>query len=316
MSPPIDDSTPIDDEALFRYLAWSPKKIRTKRNDIITFCSACLKSDEDLGRPLRRCSKYHIVSYCSKEIRNWPKHKQTCGEAGIPKLACFILAFDLLHRARCDELLLARLDVAVEPSDIFDFADIFLGEGSSEKKVQGMLQVNAFTPATDPRRFSPERRALWRSARAMADSAGFHSDPVAIMDIVHTDGQNSMTIPFWIHSEVKKMVTAGISAGFVIASGVTGEMTRVPYTVETCMQFINTHIRADKNNQLLLRTEMRPSDIQIIRDAATNSNSVPAIILHAKIAREHIYKSIYQTFLECRRAATGVIPSIPVLKLS
>ncbi|KAJ7251586.1 hypothetical protein C8J57DRAFT_1352125, partial [Mycena rebaudengoi] len=152
MSPPIGASTPIDDEALFRYLAWSPKKIRTKRNGIVTFCSACFKSDEVLGRPLRRCGKCHIVSYCSKECQtpNWPEHKQTCGEAGIPKLvrtlmsnpvllvsvqSCFILAFDLLHRTRRDELLLARLDVAVEPSDIVDFADIFLGEGSSKKKV-------------------------------------------------------------------------------------------------------------------------------------------------------------------------------------
>ncbi|KAJ7251866.1 hypothetical protein C8J57DRAFT_1351644 [Mycena rebaudengoi] len=152
MSPPIGASTPIDDEALFRYLAWSPKKIRTTRNGIVAFCSACFKSDEVLGRPLRRCGKCHIVSYCSKECqtKNWPEHKQTCGEAGIPKLvrtlmsnpvllvsvqSCFILAFDLLHRTRRDELLLALLDVAVEPSDIVDFADIFLGEGSSKKKV-------------------------------------------------------------------------------------------------------------------------------------------------------------------------------------
>jgi hypothetical protein len=61
---------------------------------------------------------------------------------------------------------------------------------------------------------------------------------------------------------------------------------------------MNTHIRADKKNQLLLRTEMRPSDIQVIRDAAANSESVPAIILNEKLGREHIYKS----FLERRRA--------------
>jgi hypothetical protein len=151
--------------------------------------------------------------------------------------SCFILAFDLLHRTRRDELLLARLDVAVEPSNIVDFADIFLGEGSSKKKVQGMLQVNAFTPATDPRRFSPERRAMWRSERAMAGSTGFHADPVGIMDIVYADGQNSMTIPFRIRSAVKEMAAVGIAEGLAIASGVIGETTRVPYTVETCMQY-------------------------------------------------------------------------------
>ncbi|KAJ7852240.1 hypothetical protein B0H13DRAFT_2398846 [Mycena leptocephala] len=313
MSPPFDASTPIDDESLFNYLAWSQKEIRTKRSNITTFCSACFKSDKVLvsDSELAR-AQTDVWRSGHPEARSDPDV-----ESDLARAPALVLHpnFDLLHRPRCDELLLARLDVAVEPSDIVDFADIFLGEASSEKKLQGMLQVNAFTLPTDPRRFSPERRAVWRSNRAIADSAGFNADPVAIMDVVYADGQNSLTIPLRIRSAVRKVVTMGISEGFAIASGITGETTRVPYTVENCLQFINTHIRADKSNQLLLRTEMRPSDIQIVRDAATNSNSVPAMILHAKIAREYIYESIYQAFLQRRRAATGAIPSIPVLKL-
>ncbi|KAJ7891140.1 hypothetical protein B0H13DRAFT_2665837 [Mycena leptocephala] len=301
MSPPFDASTPIDDESLFNYLAWSQKEIRTKRSNITTFCSACFKSDKVLVSHcvllFKRVSDSELARAQTDVWRSGHPEARSDPdvESDLARAPALVLhpSFDLLHRARCDELLLARLDVAVEPSDI----------------------VNAFTLPTDSRRFSPERRAVWRSNRAIADSAGFNADPVAIMDVVYADGQNSLTIPLRIRSAVRKVVTMGISEGFAIASGITGETTRVPYTVESCLQFINTHIRADKSNQLLLRTEMRPSDIQIVRDAATNSNSVPAMILHAKIAREYIYESIYQAFLQRRRAATGAIPSIPVLKL-
>jgi hypothetical protein len=55
---------------------------------------------------------------------------------------------------------------------------------------------------------------------------------------------------------------------------------------------------------------MRPFDIKIIHDVATGSDSVPAILLHAKIAREHVYEAIYQKFVERWKAATGVAPSL------
>ncbi|KAJ6470989.1 hypothetical protein C8R45DRAFT_937147 [Mycena sanguinolenta] len=58
--------------------------------------------------------------------------------------------------------------------------------------------------------------------------------------------------------------------------------------------FINATIRADAVNDLLLRTEMRQSDIKVIREAGGGSDSASAMSLHAKIAREHIYSSIYK----------------------
>jgi hypothetical protein len=67
---------------------------------------------------------------------------------------------------------------------------------------------------------------------------------------------------------------------------------------------MNAHIRADKKNQLLLRTEMRPSDIQVIRDVAANSDSVPAMILNDKLAREKFYQGMYQELLKHRKAAS------------
>jgi hypothetical protein len=37
---------------------------------------------------------------------------------------------------------------------------------------------------------------------------------------------------------------------------------------------------------------MRPSDVQIIRDAAADLDKLPAQILKAKMAREHIFKPL------------------------
>jgi hypothetical protein len=49
---------------------------------------------------------------------------------------------------------------------------------------------------------------------------------------------------------------------------------------------------------------MRPSDIQVIRDVAANSDSVPAMILNNKLTREKIYQGMYQEVLKRREAAS------------
>jgi hypothetical protein len=57
------------------------------------------------------------------------------------------------------------------------------------------------------------------------------------------------------------------------------------------------HIRDDTNNELLLRTRMLPSDLQAIRDAASEF-TIPARLLRIKMARELIYEPLYQECLE------------------
>lgn len=151
---------------------------------------------------------------------------------------CFILDFNLLQRARVDEPLFARVDVAVEPSDILDFAEILLGKGPVEKKFPGMLQVNGFTPATplQTKGLTPQRREMWRQERARAQSEGFGTDPVALVEIAYADSGNSITFSLHIHSAAKELVKEAVSEGFKITSAVTGETTTVPFTVETCME--------------------------------------------------------------------------------
>ncbi|KAJ6561495.1 hypothetical protein DFH09DRAFT_1316074 [Mycena vulgaris] len=328
-------------EACFSILAPSSKDIRRIRSQIVqAVCSTCMMSEKDLGQQLRRCGKVwtflcdghvaywsfsqcHTVWYCSKECQtqSWPDHKPTCGEGGIPKLirtlisnevlqgilhVCFILGFGLLHpgRSMFDEPLVARVNVAIEPADILDFAEILLGKGLDKQKLQGMLQFNRFHPATAVELENlPRHREIWRRERDRVDSKGFRTDPVALMDIAFASGQNSIAVPVHIRSLTMETLKQQILAGFNSISVVMGGAATVPFTVETCMEFMNTHIRADKKNQLLLRTEMRPSDIQVFRDVAANSDSVPAMILNDKLAREKIYQGMYQELLKRRKAA-------------
>ncbi|KAF7336439.1 Set and mynd domain-containing protein 3 [Mycena sanguinolenta] len=329
MSSSANDSTTNADDFLFQHLKLSSKEIRSKRKDYTTSCSSCFTSNEDLGRPLRRCSKCQVASYCSTECqtRHWPEHKKTCGETDVPKLmpklvrtlisnpilllqlqSCFVLACNLLQHARCDEFLFARLDVAIEPASIVDFADIFLGKGTSKTTVPGMLQVNAFVSATEPEISSPQRRALWQDERTKADADGLHAHVVAVVGIVYADAQMALSVPLRIPPELMKLMPEWISRGLKMPSGIPGETITLPYSIENCLQCINAHIRVDTRNKMLLRTEMRPPEMKYIRDAGTNTRSGPAIILHDKIAREYIYASIYQTFLERRKKFTGVAP--------
>ncbi|KAJ6484747.1 hypothetical protein C8R45DRAFT_1098907 [Mycena sanguinolenta] len=94
--------------------------------------------------------------------------------------------------------------------------------------------------------------------------------------------------PFRILPSVKDMAATWMKEGLLIPTGVPGETIKVPYTIENCLQ---------------------RSDIHLIRDAATNFRG-PAITLQAKIAREHIYQSIYQEFLERLRAAVAPVIDI------
>ncbi|KAJ6463663.1 hypothetical protein DFH09DRAFT_1295779 [Mycena vulgaris] len=56
--------------------------------------------------------------------------------------------------------------------------------------------------------------------------------------------------------------------------------------------YLNTCVRNDTKNDMFLRTEMRPSDIKVIRDAGAGSESFNALILRDKMEREAIFKPL------------------------
>ncbi|KAJ7161895.1 hypothetical protein C8R43DRAFT_316048 [Mycena crocata] len=294
-----------DNEANFKSVAASAKNIRATRVAIHNACTNCLKTNvNEPELQLRRCGKCKGVSYCSQECQkaHWPKHKLSCSAvdgSGISKLvqnfysnpvlnthlqACFILHFDLLNRPQLDTPFMARVDIGIEPADMPDFFNIFMDEPVSDK-MRGMLQVNAFTPMPREKMadLTPMRKEIWRTARQSANKR----DPVGLVEFGNGESLQTFTFPVYIQSAAMDLARA--SSPWDMKSSITGQVTEAPFTIENCMQFMNTHIRADKKNQLLLRTDMRPSDIQIIRDTAAGSNTHPARILKAKMAREQIF---------------------------
>ncbi|KAJ7601720.1 hypothetical protein B0H17DRAFT_1223017 [Mycena rosella] len=62
-----------------------------------------------------------------------------------------------------------------------------------------------------------------------------------------------------------------------------------PLTVESCLQFINHHIRSDEGNQLRLRTKLRDIDVQVIKAAACGNKAIPAEALRSKMAADATY---------------------------
>ena len=56
-------------------------------------------------------------------------------------------------------------------------------------------------------------------------------------------------------------------------------------------RYLNTHIRADKKNHLLLRAPMRPSDKELIRDAGRQKDEHAPRMLRLKMSREGVYVS-------------------------
>ncbi|KAJ7121692.1 hypothetical protein C8R44DRAFT_622541, partial [Mycena epipterygia] len=306
-------------------------------------CTNCHKIDSDLK--LSQCGKARCKEawYCSKECqkKHWrvstpplhsgtplpfiyrPTHKLFCRNvegSGIRKLlynfignklldfylqACIILLFDLLDRPPLDPPFRARVDIGIEPADVLDFLDIFVGNPPRTGEIKGMLQVNAITrmESVAPARLSPERAHTWRIARESSNPG----DCLGLIEFGNGKSVQSIVCPILIQPPAMDLVRSAAPWGR--RSAVTGEVTDVSFNFDSCLETLNIHNRADKKDQLRLRTTMRPSDIQTIHDAsaklpATNS----ARVLRAKIAREDIYALVTES--------GGVVTRLPLVDMT
>ncbi|KAJ7659303.1 hypothetical protein DFH06DRAFT_1327129 [Mycena polygramma] len=258
-------------------------------------CTGCAAGD----RELRRCSKCRRALYCSTECqtKHWPSHKPSCTTADVHDLdelfknayndpvfnrilqALFILHFDLLRFPQVDKPIVAEIELAIEPVKSRDFARIFVGAPLGEKPIMGMLQINAFTPFTRSRvaALTPTRWGVWKHAK---DSLNEGAEAARCGgSFAWTDSGNARRRE---------------SPPLKLACLTTGEITEQPFNIESCLERLNDYIQADTNNKMGLRTEMLPSDINIIREARAGSNSLAATALRAKMAREKIFKPLIQ----------------------
>lgn len=187
-----------------------------------------------------------------------------------------------------------RVDMAIEPSDILHFIGLYLNNSTVGEKLQGMVQINAITPWELSR--DSERLKKWREARATHDADGFANDPVGLVDFVDVSctesSGNAATAELHFPSIVLDM--AKKREPFLGTSAVTGAQIKKPMSTLTCLETINMHIRADRENQLHLRTEMTDQDKEVIRAAGRNEDTYLARIVKEKMQREHLYANIVQ----------------------
>ncbi|KAF8157359.1 hypothetical protein K438DRAFT_2026235 [Mycena galopus ATCC 62051] len=235
----------------------SSKEIREYRNRINPACTHCMGRGE-----LRRCGKCKGAWYCSKECqkKHWPKHKEWCSEvdgSGIQKLVInaysnpvfnsilqtlFVLHFDLLRFPRVDKPFMARRN--------------------RYRKMDGMVQMNSFWPLTpgEVATITPGKYQVWREARDSVDTKETPDWSVGLVEIANGENRQTFTLPVIIGSPILSLVKEGAPWKMVYPDN--GEVIKSLMTIHSSMEFLNEHIRADVNNQLLLRTEMRPSDIK------------------------------------------------------
>lgn len=115
---------------------------------------------------------------------------------------------------------LARVDIAIEPSEIHDFIRLYVNEESFGEKLQGMVQVNALSAwnpsINDP--LTPMRQRLWRDTRAKFNAQGFAKNPVGLIEFIDC-AENSVTAELYIPTFVVE--SAKKREPFVCASALT-----------------------------------------------------------------------------------------------
>ncbi|KIK79966.1 hypothetical protein PAXRUDRAFT_833820 [Paxillus rubicundulus Ve08.2h10] len=299
----------------FRRFATPKEIIKAHRNASRVACTNCTTILEKV----LTCQRCKSVWYCSKQCQknDWSRHKPTCTpverSSGILKLVDNFMANELLYnmialctvidldlpndkcRAGFDIPFMAHVDVSVEPSDAFNFVKLFLTEEPVDPKLEGMVQINRFLSYIPGHSghppFPPERMEMWKRARAQATADGFPDRLVGFVEFVYNVNDNhSLLTTFRISPDA---LTTDISEPFSFISGITGARVEKPVNVATCMELMNGHIRADKQNQLQLRAEMTKADIAIIRGSADEEYNREAVrLLREKVAREGLCANI------------------------
>jgi len=149
-----------------------------------------------------------------------------------------------------------------------------------------MLQINAVTPTPPSIIPHPHRLAAWREAREKLCADGQASTPVVIVEIIANNAQVAFSTILPISSV--SLAVAKSKQPFKGHSVITG-YSCIPMATPPCLEFINTFIRADTKNKLLLRMDMREEDREVIRAVGRGEDTAAVLILRKKMEREGIY---------------------------
>ncbi|KAG1808126.1 hypothetical protein EV424DRAFT_1543552 [Suillus variegatus] len=304
-----------DRDTFFHAEAVSSEFLKANQKYVGVECTQCQMR---LDKPLK-CAKCKSVWYCSKECqkKNWSKHKPTCHKdersSGLLKLVQMIIINPVIlgylklgvtfvcgllddPQIGFNTPFMARVEIAIEPSDILDFAGLYFNDRTTGEKLQGMVQLNAITAWNHSMQtpLTPKRLSMWHEARARLNAEGFAKDPVGLIEFFGRspayDIGNSMTAEFHIPAMMLAVARGG--KPFEYISAITGALIKQPLSAVASLERVNLHIRADRQNQLGLRTEMTEQDKETIRAAGRNEDALPSRILKEKMGREHLYANL------------------------
>ncbi|KAF9485118.1 hypothetical protein BDN70DRAFT_708608 [Pholiota conissans] len=292
-------------------------------------CTICFKTDSK-DALFKLCSGCQGKMYCSKECqaRDWPEHKSRCGQNDRRKRhkklvytllsntdlriflqVAIILSLDLLHK-NWDEHFYVMVGLGVEPRNILDFArlrgDLEATNAAVEKKMKGMIQINGVFGPPWPLLDERERRLtleIPKQEREQIRALVLPKTPVGLVNFsmgdtgeakeeAHLNFVNVVRIPTVL--DPLAILIAHKAPPFTRTVLATGTSRPVPMTVASCLEYINTTIRLDKDNLLSLHADVKPEDKRLIRASAApirdDKDSLDLGFLRLKIENENVYK--------------------------
>jgi hypothetical protein len=151
----------------------------------------------------------------------------------------------------------ARVDIAFEPSDVFDFVGLYFDDKAVREKLQGMVQVNAMTPwymgMHGARPLTPQRLNQWREARAKHNAEGYTKDPVGLLDfstagLPRDDRRITYAVSVGCHIPPVILDMAMEREPFVRVCPLAGTRFKQPMNAMTCLEYVHRSHSQDFSN--------------------------------------------------------------------
>ncbi|KAF9485100.1 hypothetical protein BDN70DRAFT_890495 [Pholiota conissans] len=306
----------------------SSRSMKDLKKTVKDICHCCMRCNvrEPVARSFKTCGKCHSVHYCSQECQklDWPSHKERCPESERRKrverifvalmsndnLFRFLQIAIVLHLGIQNSPLPAKpftvsIKTDVEPEDIMEFGRL---RGDIEprrrtnppQKIRGMPQIGKILDIGVPEgdldvmAFAKSSREVERYPEQPDITYGciaYSLGGVSVQSL-----RTSFMSIVSITPEVMRI--AREAQPFVQEISATGETRLKPMSSISCIEYINTAIRLDKENRLLLRTPMTEFDEMIIRNSAANPRRLSEddsrnwTFIQSRMKNERVYEAL------------------------
>jgi hypothetical protein len=105
-----------------------------------------------------------------------------------------------------------------------------------DEKILGMIQVNGFSSVPPEYLEEPRRLKLWRDTRQRADDLGHRDTFIGLVEFGNAGSEQTIMSPIHIGAAVLEFVRTAVP--WDRTSAVTGEITKVPFNLESCLEYV------------------------------------------------------------------------------